>query len=322
MTMQSTVIVCDFVYIAAPCSPFPDAPLDAGARARLRAVALGGGAEMPQIARADRRYRQDDRYVDGSEPAIDDGTAADVRTEPHILLDQRRQLRPCGFDVERSLRQPVHLDVTLGPRTQTPGLRGGCIVMEIGKRQRNPLRIDVREAGAADQHVDAVANRIAPNPMPQEFDGALGAVFGQHAGAAQFEKFQPALPLDQLREPVLAGGIKSAMTFRDNLAEQATGCDRETRRMSGGERNVEDQQVIANRVEFVEIAPRDEVHGPGRRGHLLIEDSITQPLGTAHVDAAAGQADLERTQPPECSGRCERMRAQWRIRQAAGLPEC
>src|SRR6266516_1409688 len=143
---------------------------------------------------------------------------------------------------------------------------------------------------------DAVG--ITPNSVPQQLDGALAAIWTQHAGSAQFEKSQGAVPIDQLRQPIFAGGIKSAATFRNVLPQQPARRDCDIRRASCG-RLVEYQQMIADGIKLIEVSLRDQADKDGRSGHLLVEDLVSESLRATYLGGACGQSNLERTEPAE-----------------------
>ena len=62
---------------------------------------------------------------------------------------------------------------------------------------------------------------------------------------------------------------------------------------------VEDEEVVADEVVFVDIAPGKYRGAVRRRRHLLVEDLVAQALGRLDLARRARQPDLERAEPAE-----------------------
>ncbi len=152
-----------------------------------------------------------------------------------------------------------------------PELRRAGMVVQEAQRQREPARIGAFEAGAADHHVDAVVEHVGPDAVPQEFDRALVAVGLQHAGAAEFEKAQARMPLDEGPDLVLARGVEAEGTTRHLLPQQPVGADDRRFRLAEGlalHGMVDDEEMVADGVVIVDVATREQAGAVRDRRHL------------------------------------------------------
>ena len=90
------------------------------------------------------------------------------------------------------------------------------------------------------------------------------------------------------------------MVFRHVLAQQAIGADHRLlaadRRFGGV---IDHQQMIANLVERILVAARQQGGGVGDGGAVLVEHAVTQFLRALHVALFLRQPHLERAEPPE-----------------------
>ena len=228
---------------------------------------------------------------------IDHGAVADLGADAEIALDQRRQGVDRRAGVDRLLGDAIHRGVAVRQRADAPFLGGEAVVVEEGERQGEAARVGALEAGAADHHVDAVAQDIGPDALPQEFDGALAAIFRQHAGAAELEEGLARLGVEERLEIVFAGGIEAVGAIGDRLAQHAIGADDLGPRLAEGlglEAGViEYQDVVADGIEGVGVAAGHHGAGVGDGRHFLIEDAITQFLRALHLADGASEAHLE-----------------------------
>ncbi len=132
--------------------------------------------------------------------------------------------------------------------------------------------------------------------MPQQFDGALVAIGRQHAGAAELEEVAGRGAASISGADVeFAGGVEAAIFLGELLAQQAIGADhcRLAVRTSLAV-VVEHQQVVADRVECIDVAAREQPAGIGQRRTFLIENAVAQLLRLAHFGGGLRQPHFER----------------------------
>ena len=140
-------------------------------------------------------------------------------------------------------------------RRGAPGFGGLRVVMQERQRQRQPVGVGALETGAADHDVEPVLPDIAPDAVPQQFNGALVAVTRQHAGTAELEKAQIRMTLDQAGDIEFVLGVEAAIAFSDVLPQQAVGPDHRQLAADRGLGGVVDhQQMIADSVERILVA--------------------------------------------------------------------
>jgi hypothetical protein len=70
---------------------------------------------------------------------------------------------------------------------------------------------------------------------------------------------------------------------------------------------IDHQKMIANFVECILVAARQQGGGVGDRGSVPVEHAITQLLGTLHVALSVGKPHLESTQPPKRGGQIRKI---------------
>ena len=130
----------------------------------------------------------------------------------------------------------------------------------------------------------------------------------------------------QRREVELPGRVEPLPLLGDRLPEKAIGAD-DLRLADAG--MVEHQEMVADTVVSVAVAPGE--HGPHVRHcrHLLVEDAIAQPLGLLDLVSRARQPDLEGPQaakraavpieapPAKAHPACEALRHQRQISHGA-----
>ncbi len=168
--------------------------------------------------------------------------------------------------------------------------------MQERKRQREGVGIGAFEAGAADHHVEPVLQHIGPDAVPQQLDRALVAIGRQHAGAAELQEFQAGVACDQGGDVEFAGAVEAAVPLRHVLTQQAVSADH--RRLARRARRgvVDDEQMIAHRIERVDVAARQHRGRVRRRRHLAVEDLEAQPLRAPHVGRGPRETHLERAE--------------------------
>ena len=135
--------------------------------------------------------------------------------------------------------------------------------------------------------------------MPQQLDGALVAIGREHAGAAELEEAALGVARDQRVDVELAGGVEAGLAVGDLLAEQPIGADHRRRLAQPRCGMVDHEEVIAHRIEGVDVAPRQKRRGIRHRRHLAIEDLVAQLLRAADFLGVAREADFERADASE-----------------------
>ena len=97
-------------------------------------------------------------------------------------------------------------------------------------------------------------------PCHSSLDGALGAIFRQHAGAAELEEALAGMARDQLGQFEFVLGIEAAGLRGPLLAQQPVGAD-DPAVVGAGKRCVEHEKMVADRVEPVGVAAVDAPSG-------------------------------------------------------------
>jgi hypothetical protein len=97
----------------------------------------------------------------------------------------------------------------------------------------------------------------------------------------------------------LGRAVEAGVALRHVLAQQPTGADHARTAEPVRRRMIDHQQVIAQRIVGIDVAPRQECGGMRDSRHLLVEHVEAQPLGAAHVGGAARQPHLERAEPSQ-----------------------
>ena len=62
---------------------------------------------------------------------------------------------------------------------------------------------------------------------------------------------------------------------------------------------VDDDKVIADRIETIAVEAAGAAGVVRGRGHLLIEDAVAEALGERHLGDGFGQPHLKATEPPK-----------------------
>jgi hypothetical protein len=91
------------------------------------------------------------------------------------------------------------------------------------------------------------------------------------------------------------------MALRHFPSQQTVGADNRRRapEPTRGSRMIEHQQMVADRVEGIDVAARQKIHASRHRRHFLVENLVAQPLRAPHVDRPAREPHLERTHAPQ-----------------------
>src|SRR5258706_5185847 len=108
------------------------------------------------------------------------------------------------------------------------------------------------------------------------------------------------MTIGQARYIELVLGVEAAMVLRHILAQQAIGADHgllSAHRWFGGV--VDHHEMVADLVERVLVAARQQRRGIRNGGAVLVEHAVTQFLGALHIALALGKPYLERAEPPK-----------------------
>ncbi len=184
----------------------------------------------------------------------------------------------------------------LGPCGGLPIPRRTSEMVKKAQGKRKRAGIGALKAGAADHDVDPVMQDIRPDSRPQQFDSALVAIGFEHAGAAEFQKPQLRMGCEHRRDIVFARCVETLVSLSDVLTQQPIGADDLRLGASGTHiagTVVENQQVIAETVEIVDVAPGKHRRPLCGRRHLLEENLIAQSLRPADIAGGEGEADFE-----------------------------
>ena len=121
----------------------------------------------------------------------------------------------------------------------------------------------------------------------------------QNAGAAEFEKTLAGVTGDELGQLELAFGIEAAGGGRDFLPQQAIGAD-DTAMFGAGKRRIQDQQMVAERIEPVGVATvlRLEQVLPGAK--LVVKYPVAHFLRGRDLGLVAGEPHFEIADTAEC----------------------
>jgi hypothetical protein len=108
------------------------------------------------------------------------------------------------------------------------------------------------------------------------------------------------MTIDQAADIELVLGIEAAMVLRDILTQQPVGADHRllaAHRWFGGV--VDHQQMIADLVERILVALRQQGRGVGDRAAVLVEYAVTQFLRALDVAFFLRQPHFERAEPAQ-----------------------
>src|SRR5580704_13975069 len=165
-------------------------------------------------------------------------------------------------------------------RRRAPRLGSAREMMQERERQGEAIRIGAVEAGAADHHVEAVLQHVAPDAMPKQLHRAFVAVGRQHAGSAELEEAELGMPSDEVINRELAGGVEPTMSQSDVLAQEPVGADDRGSMAEplGPMRVVDHKQMVADPIEGIDVAACEEDLRVGDGRALLIEYPVTKLL--------------------------------------------
>ena len=112
------------------------------------------------------------------------------------------------------------------------------------------------------------------------------------------------MPLDQAGDIELVLAVEAVIAFRHVLPQQAVGADhRQLAADRGFGGMVDHQQMVADLVERILVAARQQGGGVGDRGAVLVEHPVAQLLRALHLALALGEPHFERSEPAERPGR-------------------
>ena len=108
------------------------------------------------------------------------------------------------------------------------------------------------------------------------------------------------MALEQSVDLEFRRGVEAAMTLGDLLRKQTIGAD-DVRAafLSVSGRVIDDQQMIADRIEGIDVAAGETRFGVRDRGAFLVEDAIAKPLRAAHFRRVAREPHFQRAEPAE-----------------------
>ena len=98
---------------------------------------------------------------------------------------------------------------------------------------------------------------------------------------------------DQRRDVEFAGRVKAAIILGELLAQQPVGADHDRLASAQdvlGRAVIEHQQVVADRVEGVDVAAGEQPAGIGERRAFLVEHAVAQLLGLPHFGGGLRRA--------------------------------
>jgi hypothetical protein len=171
---------------------------------------------------------------------------------------------------------------------------------EIGQRLGVGVWLGAVEGGAAGHHADRMVVDVGVKPLPEDLDGAFRAVFLQHAGAAEFKEALPGVTRDQLFQLEFFVGIEAASGRGGLLPKQPVGAD-DAAVVGSGQCRIDDQQMVAQRVEAVAVAlfQRMQRIAPGAK--LFVEDAETHFLDGGDLGVVASEPDFKRADAAKCA---------------------
>jgi hypothetical protein len=163
------------------------------------------------------------------------------------------------------------------------------VVVEIGERHAQLLRIGAGQAGAAEHDAYVVVEDILGDATPQQLHGGAAAIGRIDAGTAELQDL--ALVGEQRLDVVFVAGVELAAPRRAFAPHHPIGADH-----AGGARAallVEDEKMVAILVEGIEVAANRRHLRRRAGGHRLVEHAIAQSLGGAHFGGIFGETDAQ-----------------------------
>lgn len=114
------------------------------------------------------------------------------------------------------------------------------------------------KAGASKHNANAMGPDIIPDALPQQFNHWLGAVGGEHAGAAELKKLQVRVARHQRGYVEFTLGVETVVCFGHVLAQQAIGADQRAAAHRDSAfgwccARADDQEVVADCIEFIGV---------------------------------------------------------------------
>ena len=165
----------------------------------------------------------------------------------------------------------------------------------IGQRQRQLLRIGAGKGRAAEHQVDREARDIGHQPLPEELQCRRAVAIGfQNAGTAEFQQALARVSPQHIRHVEFARGVETAGARCIDIARQTIGPDDERLSVIGKRRTIDDEQVIADIIELVEVAPLLAHLRRRHRRHLFVEDVIAQTLRLLDFGFGFGKTHFQR----------------------------
>ena len=186
-------------------------------------------------------------------------------------------------------------------RPHLPFGRSRGVLLQEAQRQGERVGIGARQRGAAEHHVDPVGQNVGPDPLPEQFDGPLAAIFLDDAGAPEFQEALALVAGEHRRDVEFLGRVEAAGERRHLLAHQPVGADDATVERAAAAM-VDDQEMVAIAVEAVAVAPGHALQLRGLGAHLLVEDAVAQFLRRLHLGRVAGEPHLQIADSPERGG--------------------
>ena len=118
------------------------------------------------------------------------------------------------------------------------------------------------------------------------------------------------MPRDKLVDLELVARIESETLFGDILAQQAVGADN-LPVLRSVKRGIEDEEVVADRIEPVRVTGFQLVDFRRAGSHFLVKDAVANLLRRGDLVQRRGKPDFERADPAERRRSSQRL-AGWR----------
>jgi len=234
---------------------------------------------------------------------IDHRAIAKGRAEAQIALDERRQRLHRGLDVHRLAGAAIHPHMQARQRLHTGIAVARGVVLQEGERQREGFGLDALEARAAEHHIDAVMQDIAPDTVPEQLHGPLVAIGLEHAGAPEFQEPEAAIAIEKAREIVFASRVEIGAGRLGHIrSQQPVGADHLGFHLAEAidlALAVDNHDVVAEPVIGVDVPPREEAARVRPGAHLVVEHLEAQALAAANVLRRSREAHFEIADPAE-----------------------
>ena len=165
------------------------------------------------------------------------------------------------------------------------------VIVEVRERRRQRLGVGARQAGAPEHQRDIVVEHIGCNAAPEQLHHRTGAIPCIDAGPSQFENF--AGISDEPGDVIFGRRVERAEPGRRLAPDQPIGADDAIGTASPAV--VEYQEVIADAVVAIEVAPQRLHPGERPRSHDLVKDAIAQRLRRLDIGGVFGEPNLQRS---------------------------